>query len=98
MSNIDTATALGLVKARLNRLQSDTSLDDYFTARIEAAEQALTGNGIELTDSQEDLLLVVDLAVWEYQNRDKPGSMPEWLRLRRRERWLRLRENEGGSP
>ena len=98
MSNIDTATALGLVKARLNRLQSDTSLDTYFTARIEAAEQALAGNGIELTDSQEDLLLVVDMAVWEYQNRDKPGSMPEWLRLRRRERWLRLRENEGGSP
>lgn len=95
---VDQATALSLMKARLNRLQSDTSLDAYFTARIEAAEQALTGNGIELTDSQEDLLLLVDLAVWEYQNRDKPGSMPEWLRLRRRERWLRLRENEGGSP
>lgn len=95
MSNINTETALALVKARLNRLQSDTSLDTYFRARIEAAEEYLTGNGIALTDSQEDLLLVVDFAVWEYQNRDKPGNMPEWLRLHRRERWLRLREGEG---
>ena len=95
MSNIDTETALALVKARLNRLQSDTSLDTYFQARIAAAEEYLTGIGIALTDSQEDLLLVVDFAVWEYQNRDKPGNMPEWLRLHRRERWLRLREGEG---
>ena len=86
---IDTTTALGLVKTRLNRLQSDTSLDSYLTARINAAEDYLTGIGIELTDSQEDLLLVVDFAVWEYQNRDKPGNMPEWLRLQRRERWIR---------
>lgn len=97
MSNIDTETALALVKARLNRLQSDTSLDEYFTTRIAAAQDYLTGSGIQLTDSQEDLMLVVDTAVWEYQNRDKPGNMPEWLRLHRRERWLRLRENEGGS-
>lgn len=94
---IYTTTALGLVKARLNRLQSDTSLDEYFRARITAAEEYLTGIGIQLTGSQEDLMLVVDFAVWEYQNRDKPGNMPEWLRLHRRERWLRLRADEGGS-
>ena len=34
-------------------------------------------------------MLVVDTTVYQYQNRDKPGGMPEWLRLRRRERWLR---------
>ena len=94
---VDQATALGLVKARLNRLQSDTSLDNYLAARINAAEGYLAGIGIELTDSQEDLLLVVDFAVWEYQNRDKLGNMPDWLRLHRRERWLRLRADEGGS-
>ena len=93
---IDTTTALGLVKTRLNRLQSDTSLDNYLTARINAAEDYLTGIGIELSDSQEDLLLVVDFAVWEYQNRDKPGNMPDWLRLHRRERWLRT-QSEGES-
>lgn len=82
-------TALGLVKARLNRLQTDTSLDDYLTARIGAAEQELEGTGIHLTASEEDLMLVVDYTVWQYQTRDKPGTMPEWLRLRRRERWIR---------
>ena len=86
-------TALSLMKARLNRLANDTSLDQYFTARITAAETQLTEIGIDLTDSDDDLLLVVDLAVWQYQNRDKPGGMPDWLRLRRRERWLRGEEN-----
>ena len=87
MPNLE--TALGLVKARLNRLASDTSLDTYLQARISAAVQSLEDTGITLTDSQEDLMLVVDVAVWQYQNRDKPGSMPEWLRLERRERWFR---------
>ena len=92
---VDTVTALALVKARLNRRQADTSLDSYLNARITAAMERLAGNGIHLTDSQEDLMLLVDMAVWEYQNRDKPGSMPEWLRLMRRERWIR--EGGGGT-
>lgn len=92
---VDTNTALNLMKVRLNRRSGDTSLDAYFLPRIQAAIENLTGAGIALTDSTEDLMLVVDTAVWQYQNRDKPGSMPEWLRLQRRERWLRLREGEG---
>ncbi|MBR2698445.1 MAG: hypothetical protein IKE76_07625 [Clostridia bacterium] len=79
---------MSLVKARLNRLPSDTTLDGYLTARIMAAEQAIEATGIVLTASVADLMLVVDYTVWEYQNRDKPGSMPDWLRLRRRERWV----------
>jgi hypothetical protein len=80
--------ALEMVKHRLNRLPGDTSLDTYLTARIEAAVQELTRVGIVPTESTEDLILVVDYTVWQYQNRDNPGGMPEWLRLRRRERWL----------
>lgn len=87
MPNLE--TALGLVKARLNRLAGDTSLDTYFQARISAAAQNLESIGIILTDSQEDLMLLVDYTVWEYQNRDRPGAMPLWLRLKRRERWIR---------
>ena len=34
-------------------------------------------------------MLVVDYAVEQYQSRDKPGGLPDWLRLRRRERWVR---------
>lgn len=86
---VNTQNALALVKTRLNRLPGDTSLDTYLTYRIEAAEKELENTGIVLTDSTDDLLLVVDYAVWAYQNRDTSGSMPEWLRLRRRERWVR---------
>lgn len=93
MSKVNTASALSLLKARLNRLESDTSLDDYFNSRIDAAVQELEGIGITLTSSAEDLILLVDYAVWQYQNRDTPGAMPDWLRLRRRERWLRSEES-----
>ena len=88
MCAVDNTQALSLVKTRLNRLPSDTTLDGYLTARIMAAEQAIEATGIVLTASVADLMLVVDYTVWEYQNRDKPGSMPDWLRLRRRERWV----------
>ena len=97
MAALDKLQALALVKTRLNRLPGDTTLDDYFLMRIKAAEQALEKTGIILTDSVADLMLVVDYTVWEYQNRDKPGSMPDWLRLRRRERWLQQRRPESES-
>lgn len=88
MCAVDNTQALSLVKTRLNRLSTDTTLDTYLTARIMAAEQAIEATGIVLTASVADLMFVVDYTVWEYQNRDKPGSMPDWLRLRRRERWV----------
>ena len=89
---MDTNAALSLVKSRLNRLASDTSLDEYLTARITAAEKELEAIGIHLSaDAPDDLMLLVDYTVWQYQNRDKPGGMPDWLRLKRRERWLRER-------
>ena len=94
MTAIDTTTALGLVKARLNRLESDHTLDSYLTARLEAAITALEDTGITLDgESPNDLMLVVDSCVWEYQNRDKPGGMPDWLRQRRRERWVQEVKN-----
>ena len=94
---VDTTTALSLVKARLNRLASDTSLDTYFQARISAVIADLTATGIELDSSQQDLLLVVDMAVWDYQNRDNGGGMPDWLRLKRRERWLQQHVREAAD-
>ncbi len=87
----DVDTALALVKARLNRLASDTTLDEYLIARIAAAAENLKRIGITVTASGDDLMLLVDLAVWQYQNRDNAAGMPEWLRLRRRERWLAQR-------
>lgn len=81
--------ALPLVKTRINRLASDTSLDGYLTSMITGVMQQMAKIGITLdAASADDLFLLVDWAVWQYGNRDKAGGVPEWLRLRRRERWL----------
>lgn len=90
MSDTYLAQVLALVKARLNRLAADTSIDDYLTARIRGAFEELNGNGISIDEtSTADLMLLVDFVVWRYSNRDKADSMPEWLRAEKRERWLR---------
>jgi hypothetical protein len=86
---INQNVALMMVKTRLNRLQNDTSLDEYLLGRIDAAEQEINGMvPFPLTDSTADLMLVVDYAVYAYQNRDKAERMPEWLRYRLRCRFL----------
>lgn len=85
----DVTVALQMVKARLNRLPSDTSLDEYLTMRLEAVVEEYAGNGVALDEtSVSDTMLLVDTTVWQYQNRDSNAGMPDWLRLRRRERWL----------
>ena len=84
----DTKLALGLVKARLNRLASDTSLDEYLGQRIQAAVGELERTGIRLENTPDDTVLLTDYVVWQYQSRDQNTGMPEWLRLRRRERWV----------
>ena len=91
---IDNVQALALVKARLNRMPNDITLDNYLAARIDGAVRELERTGIILTNTPDDMMLVVDYTVYQYQNRDKPGGMPEWLRLRRRERWMRQEVGE----
>lgn len=84
----DLLMALNLVKTRLDRIHVNEQTEEYLRIRIEAAVQELKKNGITLTDSTDDLVLLVDFTVWEYQNRDKPGGKPEWLRQRLRDRFL----------
>ena len=94
----ETASALPLVKARLNRLTSDTTLDAYLLSRIDGAVAELKHIGIYLDGEQaDDVMLCTDYVVWQYQNRDTGGAMPDWLRLRRRERWLAQRSG-GDAP
>lgn len=85
------ASALKLLKDRLDRMADDTSRDGYFESRIKQSIAELERTGIVLTDSIDDLMLVVDMAAWNHANRDKPGSMPDWLAKKRRERWLSQR-------
>ena len=84
----DVNQALLLMKQRKDMLTGITQRDDYMTARIRAACAELERKGIHLTDSVDDLMLVVDMAVWQYNNRDQTGAEPEWLRHMIRERWL----------
>lgn len=85
------ASALTLLKERLDRMTDDTSRDSYFESRIKQSVAELEKTGIRLTDSIDDLMLVVDMAAWNHANRDKPGAMPDWLAKKRRERWLNQR-------
>lgn len=95
MTEQDKALAVQLVKQRLTRPPGETCLNDYLTARVEGAAEELEDLGIRLVMGKvSDILMVVDLAVWEYQNRDKKEGMPDWLRLRRRERYLRKRRGQ----
>ncbi len=83
---IDVPAVLRIVKARLNR--RDSLLDDELTLRILAVVREHERLGIRLTDNPDDMMYVADYAAWAYSNRDKRESMPEWLRLRRRELWI----------
>lgn len=84
----DVNQALLMMKQRKDMLTGINQRDDYMTARIKATVAELGRKGIHLTDSVDDLMLVVDMAVWQYNNRDQTGAEPEWLRHRIRERWL----------
>ena len=96
LSDANLETALGIMKTRLNRTQGDTSLDETaLRPRLRGAEAALRKNGIILEDTPDDTLLLVDYAVWRYQNRDKADDMPKWLRLLRRERFLSQKREAG---
>ena len=99
MSTINDAVSdvLRICKARLNRLDTDTSPDEYLTQRIMAAAAEQERIGIPLGDTVEDKMYLSDIVVWEYQSRDKPGGMPDWLRLKRRERWLSAQAHGGDT-
>lgn len=79
------AMALSLAKTRLNRL--DETLDEYLGIRLESAYAELKDvQGIEIDAAlMNELMFWVDFAVWQYQCRDKPGAMPEWMLIKRAE-------------
>ena len=88
----DYGLALTMVKQRLNRAPGDTVLDEYLAHRIEAAAGNLADMGVIIrAGDTQDTMLLVDLAVWQYQNRDQAGAQPLWLRARIRDRWVHER-------
>ena len=81
-----TEAILEIVKSRLNLLSEHQ--DTYLQSLIRSTIEELKETGIHVQDCARDIILVADMTVWHYQNRDKSGGMPEWLRLARRERFL----------
>lgn len=82
------ASALQLLKTRLDRLPQDTERDGYFEMRVREAIAELERKGVTLTEQVDDLMLTVDLAAWNHANRDKTGAQPDWLRHKVRGRWF----------
>lgn len=87
------ASAVAMLKNRLDRMAEDTTRDEYYTKRVEQAIARLERVGIVVQDTVEDMMLVVDYAAWLNANRDKPSGDPEWLRSSIRERWV----NQGAT-
>lgn len=90
-------TILMLVKDRLDRTPGNTMRDVPLKHRIEGAIALLERKGIRFTRgddgkiteiSADDQMLIVDLTVWLWQNRDKGEDDPKWLRRRLNERWM----------
>ena len=83
--------AYDLLLARRDRagLTLTGALENYYLNALKAAEGELQDAGIVLTDSLQDTMLLVDVTNWNLSSRDKAAGMPEWLRLKRRERWLK---------
>lgn len=91
------ATLLMLVKDRLDRTPGNTMRDKPLMHRIEGAIALLERKGIRFSRDADgkiaeitvdDQMLIVDLTVWLWQNRDKGEDDPKWLRRRLNERWM----------
>lgn len=79
---MDINTIVELVKARIG-IRSIVR-DTYITAIAEGVVDELQDvQGIALDkDSSHQLMFIVDLATWRYQNRDSSGAMPRHLQFR----------------
>lgn len=78
-SNETTASALALLKVDLGILNS-TAYDQRLAAIIDASVLAVTREGATLTDSVEDIQLIVMYAGWLWGKRDSGEGMPQNLR------------------
>lgn len=59
---------------------SSNAFNDRLTAYLQSAQQAITREGVTLTDSAEDDMLTVQYAAWTWRHRDTGAGMPRMLR------------------
>ena len=96
-------TALALVKDRRDEMPGFTARDARILDRIKGVIRSLERMGVHVIlegsediEEMDDLMLVVDMTVWQIANRDKAEDDPPWLRRRLRNRWF-AGEKEAGS-
>lgn len=59
---------------------SSNAFNDRLTAYLQSAQQAITREGVTLTNSAEDDMLTVQYAAWTWRHRDTGAAMPRMLR------------------
>lgn len=59
---------------------SSNAFNDRLTAYLQSAQQAITREGVTLTNSAEDDMLTVQYAAWTWRHRDTGAGMPRMLR------------------
>lgn len=59
---------------------SSNAFNDRLTAYLQSAQQAITREGVTLTDSADDNMLTVQYAAWTWRHRDTGAGMPRMLR------------------
>lgn len=88
-SRIDVEASYKLLLARLDRagMPPPPALDHYWHQVLNAAIKEIEKKGVTLEDTIDDEMLAADYAAWMLDSRDNGGGMPEWLRIRLRDRW-----------
>lgn len=59
---------------------SSNAFNDRLRAYLQSAQQAITREGVTLTNSAEDDMLTVQYAAWTWRHRDTGAGMPRMLR------------------
>ena len=77
---MDNSTLMALLKADLDLLTVPKEREAYLTQQIEAAKSMIQREGITLTDTPEDIQLVVMYAAWLYRKRNTGEGMPRMIR------------------
>ncbi|TYS68660.1 hypothetical protein FZC76_06860 [Sutcliffiella horikoshii] len=80
---MNTVAALSLVKARLG-ISNSTIRDEYILAIISGVIAEMKDvHGLTLSEEKANqLMFIVDLSTWRYQNRDSPNGLPRHFQWR----------------
>lgn len=77
---MENSTLMALLKADLDLISVPKEREAYLTQQIEAAKSMIQREGITLTDTPEDIQLVVMYAAWLYRKRNTGEGMPRMIR------------------